>query len=549
MKKVNALQLKDMLNEHQEFALIDIREHGQYGESHLFFAVSIPYSLLECRFRELVPNFKTPIVLYANAVQDHLLQQAGANLKALGYGDISYLDGGIDAWQAAGFNTFAGVNLPSKTFGELAEIEYQTPHLSAHELNKLINDPAKKLLILDGRPIEEYRKMNIPGAACCPNGELALRAAQMVGDEETTIVINCAGRTRSIIGAQSLINFGLKNPIYALENGTQGWYLEDFQLEHGSDRLYPEHIDETLQLALQEKGQALKQRFELSDITLSEFADLLKAEQSTTYLCDIRTKNEFTASQWPQIVRHTPGGQLIQATDEFIGVRNATIVLIDTDGIRAPLVASWLKQLSWTVYLLPAAEAAPDKLAELLPECHGFELPLKHCTQLSAEQLDDVISAQADLLIIDTRNSMDFRKRRLQNSHWLNRAHLLNQSASAQTILNAPKSTPILLLGDKPSRNSLLAADLEQLGFKHLYVSEVDASFFEKTTHALSKDATMLSNEDCIDYLFFVHDRHHGNKAAAIQYLKWETDLISQIDEHERNTFNFKYAGAAGNEV
>src|SRR5699024_4499698 len=203
---------------------------------------------------------------------------------------------------------------------------------------------------------------------------LALRAAQMVDDDETTIVINCAGRTRSIIGAQSLINFGLKNPIYALENGTQGWYLQDFQLEHGANRLYPEQIDTALQQQLQEKGQAVKHRFELTDIAADELADLLKSNQGTTYLCDIRTKNEFTASQWPQTVRHTPGGQLVQATDEFIGVRNAAIVLIDTDGIRAPLVASWLKQLGWKVYLLPTDQASTSRLADLLPEEAIFEL-------------------------------------------------------------------------------------------------------------------------------------------------------------------------------
>lgn len=546
MKKITALALKGMLNDRQEFALIDIREHGQYGESHLFFAVSIPYSLLEYRFRDLVPNLKTPIVLYANADQEPLLHHSGNRLKALGYTDVAYLEGGIEAWQAAALTTFAGVNLPSKTFGELAEIAYNTPHLSAQELNQLINDPNANVLVLDGRPVEEYKKMSIPGAACCPNGELALRAAHMVKDDDTTIVINCAGRTRSIIGAQSLINFGLKNPIYALENGTQGWYLQDFQLEHGANRLYPEQIDEALRQQLQTKGQAVKQRFELSEITVSQLTELLKTTQSTTYLCDIRTKDEFIASQWPKSVRHTPGGQLVQASDEFIGVRNATIVLLDMDGIRAPITASWLKQLGWTVYLLPADDAMPRKLSELLPEEPVFEVTLEHSTRLEAETLDDFMSAQTDLLIVDTRNSMDFKKAHLKDAIWINRTHLLNQNALAQPILQANQSTPMLLLGDKHARNALIAKDLEDLGFNSLHLCDVTADFFEKTTHALSKDATMLSNEDCIDYLFFVHDRHQGNKAAAIQYLKWETDLTSQIDEHERNTFNFKYAGTTG---
>ncbi|MNT95345.1 hypothetical protein D3C72_2372060 [compost metagenome] len=49
----------------------------------------------------------------------------------------------------------------------------------------------------------------------------------------------------------------------------------------------------------------------------------------------------------------------------------------------------------------------------------------------------------------------------------------------------------------------------------------------------------MPSDEACIDYLFFVHDRHDGNKAAARQYLAWETNLVKQIDERELATYRF----------
>jgi hypothetical protein len=42
---------------------------------------------------------------------------------------------------------------------------------------------------------------------------------------------------------------------------------------------------------------------------------------------------------------------------------------------------------------------------------------------------------------------------------------------------------------------------------------------------------------DCLDYLFFVHDRHNGNKLAATQYLQWEQNLVSQLDQQERSSF------------
>lgn len=49
----------------------------------------------------------------------------------------------------------------------------------------------------------------------------------------------------------------------------------------------------------------------------------------------------------------------------------------------------------------------------------------------------------------------------------------------------------------------------------------------------------MLPDARCIDFLFFVHDRHDGNKEAARRYLAWETNLIGQLDEQELATFRF----------
>ncbi len=235
---VDALTLKGWLHDDGEIALFDVREHGQYGEGHPFYAVPLPYSRLELDVGRLAPRTDARIVLADDA--DGVAPAAAAALARLGYSQVFVLEGGMPAWQAAGFALFAGVNVPSKTFGELAEHHYNTPRVSASELAAMLAGPDAPV-VLDGRPASEFRKMNIPGAICCPNGELAYRLRDLVPDAGTPIVINCAGRTRSIIGAQSLINFGVANPVYALENGTQGWYLNDLQLEHGGTARYPDN--------------------------------------------------------------------------------------------------------------------------------------------------------------------------------------------------------------------------------------------------------------------------------------------------------------------
>ena len=236
IQTVDAKTLKQWLHGKTEIALFDVREHGQYGESHLFLATSVPYSRLEYDVARLAPRKSVRLVVYDENGTGVSVKAAEA-LKHQGYTDIYILSGGLQTWQDAGFNLFAGVNLPSKTFGELVERKCHTPRVSAHDLMKMIRD-CEDFIVLDGRPQSEFKKMSIPGAQCCPNGELAYRIKSYVKNQETKIVINCAGRTRSIIGAQTLVNLGIKNPIFALENGTQGWFLNDYVLDHGKDSQY-----------------------------------------------------------------------------------------------------------------------------------------------------------------------------------------------------------------------------------------------------------------------------------------------------------------------
>lgn len=528
---IDAPQLKDWIHDDSELALLDIREHGQYGEDHLFFATPLPYSALELDIFRLVPVKSTRIVMYADDNSQAIVSAAADVLFALGYTQVFALRGGIAAWKQAGYASFAGVNLPSKTFGEIAEHLYNTPSLPAAELHAMLQDKNADVIVLDGRPIEEYRKMSIPGAICCPNGELALRINELVPRSTTTIVINCAGRTRSIIGAQTLINLNVPNQVYALENGTQGWYLADLPLEHESDRLYPETIDENSKPVLQERSAQLIKKFQLKTVDAASVKSWLQAGTRNIFLCDVRTRNEYLQSM-PAYVQHTPGGQLIQATDQYVGVRKSTIVICDVDGIRAPVIASWLKQLGWDVCLL----VDPENLSGL-PDPARFAPNLKHTATLDAVELSTFIPENPEAIIFDVRSSQEYRKKHLKGSLWTIRPTLLAQVNS----YSAPNNTaPIILLGASVGKLQMLAHDLEQAGHTNIYVCTVTDQALEQTGLAMESSDNIPPDSQCIDYLFFVHDRHDGNKAAARQYLEWETNLVSQIDEQERNTFSIQ---------
>ena len=225
-----------MLGDGAELALLDVREEGVFSKAHLLTAASLPLSWLEMRIDATVPRRAARIVLCDD--DELLAQRAAAALRRFGYRNISVLAGGVGAWKAAGYELFSGVYVPSKAFGEFVEHECATPRIGAAELKAKL-DAGEDVVVLDSRPMDEYRVMNIPGAADCPGAELVYRVHEVVQRPETLVVVNCAGRTRSIIGAQSLINAGIPNKVMALKNGTMGWHLAGLSLEHGSTRHAP----------------------------------------------------------------------------------------------------------------------------------------------------------------------------------------------------------------------------------------------------------------------------------------------------------------------
>jgi len=495
-------QLQQWLFDGQEIAVFDVREHGQYGEAHLFHGVNLPYSRLELEVRRLAPNPQVRLVIYD---QDggEVAARAAARLQALGYSRVQVLEGGVQGWQAAGLQLFAGVHVPSKAFGELVEEASHTPHVTAQQLAEW-QARGEPLVVLDGRPFEEYRKMTIPGSICCPNGELGYRVHDLVPDESTPIVVNCAGRTRSIIGAQTLINLGLKNPIYALENGTQGWYLEDFQLEHGSTRRYAEQVSGDLtrqRLA----ARQLAERAGVVDVSADQVRGWADDAQRSLFLCDVRTAQEFAVGSLPGS-QHTPGGQLIQSTDLYIGVRQARIVLVDSDGVRAPIVASWLRQLGHEAYVLSGGIHSGLALPVLQPVAYE-PLPL-----ISVQALALALN---DVNLIDLRPSMVYRKGHIAGSQW-----------SIRSLLKTDHR-PLVLVADDPAVAAFAAEGLS--------ARLLDGGFAAWAAAGLpvNEGPQTLPDAQCIDFLFFTHDRHSGNKDAARQYLAWEIGLLAQMSDAE----------------
>jgi rhodanese-related sulfurtransferase len=518
-KTVAPRDLKQMLHDGGEIALLDVREAGEFGESHLLFATPVPYSTLELEAARLVPRKSTRIVLCDEDGAGNA-PLAAKRLSTVGYTDVALLAGGNRGWAQAGYALFKGVNVPSKLFGELVEHACHTPRVTVQELARM-KQARENFVIVDGRPFAEYTKMNIPGGICCPNAELPYRIREIVQDPAVKIIVNCAGRTRSIIGAQTLINFGVANPVYALENGTQGWVLADFELERGATRRYPERIDEAHLPALREQARALMKRHTVPVIAAAEAQRWLDDASRTSVLLDVRTPEEFNAGSLPGAV-HAPGGQLVQATDQWVAVRNARLVLIDGEDVRAPVVASWLKQLGCDAYVLK------DGIRARVSGKPPVQPTLPEIASVTAAELKALLERRTGAAF-DLGLSMNFRKAHVPDSRWSTRSRLARDSRNAKGV--------IVLVADHPDVARVAAIDLLEAGTADVKKLDGGVAAWEMAGFASAASPAVPPDAECIDYLFFVHDRHLGNREAMKQYLAWETGLLAQLDEQDRASF------------
>jgi rhodanese-related sulfurtransferase len=345
-----------MLLLRDEIALLDLRHEAAFATGHPLFAANMAAERIALEAGTRLPRKDVPIVVYDAG--EGLVGAAADRFSALGYTDVRQLDGGLGAWRSAGFELFRDVNSYAKAFGELVESRRHTPSLSAEEVAALIARKAN-IRILDVRRFDEYATMNIPGSVSVPGAELVLRAGDAAPDPETTIIVNCAGRTRSIIGTQSLINAGVTNKALALRNGTIGWTLAGQDLEHGADR----RGGIGLFKGAKANAREVAYRAGVRHVGPEEAMALEKQTNRTLYRFDVRAREDYEAGHVEGFC-HYPGGQLVQEIDMAAPVRGARILLTDDMGVRADMTASWLAQMGWETYVL---EGGYDRALEVRP--------------------------------------------------------------------------------------------------------------------------------------------------------------------------------------
>ena len=514
---IPAETLKRFIGDGEELAILDVREEGVFAQGHLLFATSAPLSQLELRIDRLVPRRATRIVV-VDEDGGELGQRAARRLFDLGWKNIVTLRDGTEGWERAGYELFTGVHVPSKAFGELVEQVEGTPHIEALELRELI-DAGEDVLILDSRPLDEFEKMSIPGGIDCPGAELVYRAPGLIRSPDTLVVVNCAGRTRSIIGAQSLINAGLPNRVAALKNGTMGWHLAGLDLARGRTEHAPAPSPAALVQA-RDGAARVARRFGIQRInraTLAQFEG--EGGQRTLYRFDVRTPAEYEAGH-PIGWRSAPGGQLVQATDFYVGTLRSRLVLADSDGVRATLTASWLKQLGWDeVYVYDAGVGDLPQASG--PEPQPLPAAIPAYRTIGVPTLTEAL-AQGKAVVIDLATSLAYRSGHIPGAWFAIRARL------ALSIDRLPAAGDLVLTSPDGVLAALAAADLAAVTDREVYVLDGGSAAWRAQGGAWVDGGEHLA-EPPDDVWYKPYDRARGVEDAMQAYLRWELNLPDQI--------------------
>jgi rhodanese-related sulfurtransferase/predicted metal-dependent enzyme (double-stranded beta helix superfamily) len=511
-------ELKAMLGDGAELALVDVREEGDFGKDHLLFACNLPLSRLEMRIDALVPRRSTRVVLCDG--DDGLAQRAAARLMALGYGNLAVLAGGVAGWRAAGFELFSGVNVPSKAFGEFIEHHDDTPRLSAAEIKAAI-DSGTDMVILDSRPMSEYRAMNIPTGIDCPGAELVYRVHDVAPRPETLVVVNCAGRTRSIIGAQSLINAGIPNKVVALKDGTMGWHLAGLKLEKGQSKHAPDPTPAGRAKAAAAAARVAR-RFGVRRIDHAELARFMgERDRRSLYLLDVRTPEEYAAGHLAGS-RSAPGGQLVQATDTYVATRNARLVLVDGEGVRATMTASWLIQMGMPDVFVLSDAFAGAALVSGVDRPHVLGLEGAAVAAISPAELKVALESGA-AVVVDLDTSLGYRAGHIPGAWFAIRSRL---AAAAGRLPRAPlyvMTSPDGVLA-RLAAPELAAAT----GVAVKVLHGGTASWRATGLPIATGEEHMADGSD--DVFHRPYDRDKGIEQAMRDYLSWEVDLVRQIE-------------------
>jgi rhodanese-related sulfurtransferase len=524
--RITAAELRGRFRSGGEIAIVDAREEGSFHERHLLMASCLPLSRLELIAPTLLPRRSAPIVVCDAG--EGLAERAATRLIEGGYTDLSVLQGGVAAWEGAGFPVYSGVHVPSKAFAEVVEHQYGTPWIGAEELAER-QQRGERMAIFDSRSYEEYHSNTIPGAISVPGAELVYRFRELVPSPDTFVVVNCGGRTRSIIGAQSLIDAGVPNRVVSLKDGTMAWHLAGLEVASGATGRAPEVSAEGV-TAAQQRADAVARRYGVPVIDRTRLAEWQReAGRRTLYVMDVRNPAEYRAGHLPGAAM-APGGQLVQETDSWLGVWGARVVLVDDTGVRARMTASWLCRMGWDAAVLDGGLEGVE-LERGTPAVRSDAVPL------AGPEPETVQPAQLQAnpaVVVDLALSRRHREGHIPGAWFAIRARL------AEALSKLPAEGDLVLTSEDGAIARFAAAEIRTR--RPVKALAGGTAAWKSAGLPLETGMGPLASEPD-DVALSARERPSERERYMREYLAWEIELVNQIARDPDSRFRLAPTG------
>lgn len=522
---ISAAALDEWLSTGTRQALLDVRERGEYALAHIPTACPLPRGLIEVNLECLVPWRDTPLVLYCD--DGHRSALAAATCRSLGYGDVRVLEGGLSAWTATDNEPEYGVNVFGKTLGERLVSTGQVAQVEVDELADMSPD---EVIVLDSRTAPEYRKGHIPGAINMPSGEMpaALLSLPAETRAETTVVVHCAGRTRSILGANLVAEMGFRRA-FALRNGTMAWRLSGRRLETDEKR-WRHSVDNDGHAA----AVAFARTFvEPTSATPIETADLRHrlTLRRPPYLVDVRLDEAFRTDSIAG-ARHCAVGQLANAADEMLAVRAAEIVCYSTRDVRAQIGAALLSRIGYPrVRWLEGGLRAWKDIGGPTSSTGGSQrVPPYADVRSTVRSISPrALCDDSTLRVLDVRRSSEYAVAHIPGSIWIPRGDLERRAPQA---LHADEQ--VVVVSDRGVRAALSVKTLADRGYDSVRVLDGGLAAWAKENRTLEQglsgaDVSLREAKEDAELVAQRPALLERDTEDMLRYLDWEERLGEQF--------------------
>ncbi|HTM08641.1 MAG TPA: rhodanese-like domain-containing protein [Verrucomicrobiae bacterium] len=518
IRRISSARLKERLDKERSFALLDVRERGEYNAGHIPGATSLPRRDIEFRLARLLPVATVPVV--AVGAGDAREERAAAVLMCAGYANVALLQGGFGAWRESGYPTATGVNVPSKAFGEIihgdCEVREMTPEELASRLRR-----GETPVIIDVRTPEEYGRFCIPGGVNIPGGDLILWAEELKAASKKPIIVNCAGRTRGIIGAQTLTLLGVADAC-ALKNGTMGWVLAGLDLER-PHRTATEASNSS-RAAAERYAAELAAAEKIPFVSVSEMEALLSQTRETLYPIDVRSPEEYSSGHIPGYFS-LPGGQAVQCADDYIALRSGRIVFASERASRAVMAAYWFRKMGFSASVLDggteawAAQGLEIEKGFPRESVLGLNEARATVRLISGGELENMRAHNDEFLVVDVGLSLEYQRGHVPGAVWIARDWLEERLPELY-----PDRRQSVVCACPDGRQSLLAAaSLAEIGYVDVRV--LDGGTNEWTTSGRPVETgftrPLVESNDVV-----LSASLSGDKEAMRRYLAWEVELV-----------------------